>query len=255
MSKTWSPFQLQRTNGQAPFVLVCEHASSYIPEDFPQLALGEGEKLSHAVWDIGALKMAESMSRALDAPLISGGVSRSIYDCNRPFSADDCIPTQSEEIHFPGNKTLSIHQRRARRHLIHDLFHTAVGELIENQNERTGGRVALVTLHSFTPVYYGKLRDVEIGFLHHGNAQLSECAAQVESSNGQFKTALNEPYGKDDGVTYSICRHADANRLESTMIEVRNDLIADDADAERMGQHLAKTIQIAMDQVKAVRAA
>ena len=255
MSRPWTPIQLQRTNGQAPIVLICEHASPYIPDDFDFPGIGKIDPSSHAVWDIGALRMAQSLSTELDAPLVSCGTSRSLYACNRPFSAKDCIPAKSEEIAFPGNEQLTEHARKTRRRLIHDLFHSAVEGLIENQVERVDSPVAVITLHSFTPVYYGRPREVEIGFLYHGNPTLSEAACRVERINDRYNVALNAPYGKEDGVTYSICRHADSTRLHSTMIEVRNDLIRTDDQAANMGCHLASTLREAIAHLDKTRAA
>ena len=246
MSKPWSPFQYHKTEGRAPVVLVCEHASSCIPGDFPDLGLDAADAGSHAVWDIGALCLAETLSETLDAPLISGGVTRALYDCNRPFTAPDCIPQKSETIAFPGNAGLRGTERETRRRLIHDLFHEGARQLAENQSARLGAKVAVITVHSFTPVYFGTHREVEIGFLHHDDARLSQAACRIEQARGRYKTALNEPYGKDDGVTYSLARHADAEGRHATMIEVRNDLLLTDADAQAMGRHLASTLADAL---------
>lgn len=255
MSKAWSPLHFYRTEGRAPVVLVCEHAAPHMPEDFGDLGLDAKTHMSHAVWDIGALKMAEAMSQELDAPLVSCGVSRAIYDCNRPFAAPDCIPSKSENIAFPGNVSLSASQRDTRRRLIHDLFHEGVAQLIASQSEKLGAAVAVITLHSFTPVYFGTPRTVEIGFLHHDRPALSEAAFRVEQHRNIYNAALNEPYAKQDGVTYSLARHADAQGLHSTMIEVRNDLIQSDSNAQAMGQHLAATLKEALARVTAGRGA
>ena len=246
MSDLWSPIQFSGTDGRAPIVLVCEHASAAIPGDFGDLGLDPAHASSHAVWDIGALTMSRAMSEALDAPLVACGVSRAIYACNRPFDAPDCIPAQSEEIGFPGNAALTDHQRNGRRRLIHDLFHRAVTHLIDNQMERTGDKVSVITLHSFTPTYFGRKRPIEIGFLHDANAALSESALRAETARGRYAAAINQPYGPEDGVTYTIRKHADARGLPSTMIEVRNDLIADDTAARDMGRHLAQTLTQAL---------
>lgn len=245
----WTPINFLRTDGSAPIVLICEHASNNFPEDFSGLGLDEAARMSHAAWDIGALAVASTLSESLDAPLVSCGVSRMLYDCNRPLSAPDCIPAKSELIAVPGNEDLSAAQRNLRYRLIHEPFHLAASGLIAAQQAKLRGPVAIVTIHSFTPVYYGKPRDVEIGFLHHGNAELSIAAHGIEREKGRYRAELNEPYDAADGVTYSLCKHADVNRLHSTMVEIRNDLVDTEAKAIEVGEHLAETLRQAVAEV------
>lgn len=246
MTQPWSPFQLYHTAGRAPVVLVCEHAAAEVPPDFAELSLPPDQAQSHAVWDIGALNLARGMSQALDAPLVAGGVSRALYDCNRPVEAPDAIPTQSERICFPGNADLTPAQRDLRHRLIHDLFHAATAQVIAAQRAKLDTPVAVVTVHSFTPVYHGEKRALEIGFIHHGDPTLSIAACQIEQSKSRYRAALNAPYSRADGVTYSLEKHGDALGLHTTMIEVRNDLIADPTQAQDMAIHLADTLRGAL---------
>ncbi len=249
MGGAWAPAQFHNTDGRAAIVLVCEHAARLIPGDFDDLGLAEAALHSHAAWDIGALDVARGLSEALDAPLVSAGVSRLLYDCNRPPSAPDCIPEKSEVFAIPGNRDLSDVQRDTRRRLIHDPFHNAVDGLIGSQIAKTGRPVIVITAHSFTPVFHGRRRAVEIGFLHHANARLSEAAQRLEARRGRYRVELNAPYSAADGVTYSLRRHADARQLHSTMIEIRNDLIDSKETAQAVAAHLAVTLRDAIDLV------
>lgn len=61
----------------------------------------------HIAWDIGALALAEELSRRLDAPLLAAGYSRLLIDLNRPLEAPDSIPPHSEVYPVPGNRELS----------------------------------------------------------------------------------------------------------------------------------------------------
>lgn len=78
-------------SGQGRFVLVCEHASNAIPEEYADLGLDGAALESHIAWDPGALEVAISMSGSFDAPLVAQNISRLVYDCNRPPMADDAI--------------------------------------------------------------------------------------------------------------------------------------------------------------------
>jgi predicted N-formylglutamate amidohydrolase len=88
----WTPVEITGATGAAPIVLVCEHAACEIPAELDGLGLDDAARRAHVAWDIGAAALARRLSERLEAPLVSGGVSRLVYDCNRPFSAPDCIP-------------------------------------------------------------------------------------------------------------------------------------------------------------------
>ena len=238
----WSPVHLHRVTGSAPFVLLCEHASSNIPSEFNRLGINEATAKSHAAWDIGALDVAISLSEQLDAPLVAGGVSRLLYDCNRPLEAPDAMPEKSEIFAIPGNINLTEQQKDMRHSLIHDPFHNMADHVIRSQKERVGDGLTILTIHSFTPIYHGGQRDVEIGFLFDTSAAFSNAMQKTELAAQTFKTALNEPYDATDGVTYSLRKHAEDNGLDSTMIEIRNDLINTKETAVTMANHLTRSI-------------
>ena len=57
--------------GCGRFVLVCEHASNFIPDEYNSLGLSKKGLNSHAAWDPGALEIAVALSEILDAPLVA----------------------------------------------------------------------------------------------------------------------------------------------------------------------------------------
>lgn len=238
----WPPVAVWGGAGAAPFVLLCEHASSFIPPVYEGLGIADEARTSHVAWDIGALDMATRMSAGLQAPLVAGQISRLVYDCNRPLEAPDCIPEVSEVFAIPGNCGLTQAQRQQRFDQIHTPFHAAVRGVMDKKELP----VALITLHSFTPVYFGKTRDVELGFLFHNTGALAEACVQVETAKGRYKAEINAPYSASDGVTYSLQQHGEARGVPSVMIEVRNDLIDTPAKAEVMADHLSDTLVQAM---------
>lgn len=243
------PFVISGEGGTAPVVLICEHASAFIPPELDGLGLSTEARKSHIAWDIGALDMAERLSAQMGAPLISGQISRLVYDCNRPFEAPDCIPEQSEIYAVPGNRGLTAADRQARFDQIHTPFHNAVSAVIDRQTDVSGGPVAVISLHSFTPVYHGKMREVALGFLYHSHGALAQAATEIETENGLMKAAVNAPYSASDGVTYSLRKHGEARGLQSVMVEVRNDLIDTRVKAHNMADHLADTLAAAMARV------
>lgn len=235
------PADVVNARGQAPICLVCEHASAVIPPALGTLGLTEEDRLSHAVWDIGAEHLARDLSRKLDAPLVVARVSRLVCDLNRPPNADDAIPSQSGEIPVPGNRDLSDFERAARTAEVYEPFHATVSDLLDKFDTPP----AFVTVHSFTPTWQGKARDTQLGLLHHADSRLA--TSMLAHCDTSLETRLNEPYSAKDGVTHMLERHATSRGLQSAMIEVRNDLLGQDADVARMSALLASILTSSLD--------
>lgn len=226
---------------EAPRVLiVCDHASNRIPQQLGTLGLDPVALQSHIAWDPGALNVARSMSGALGAPLIWSGVSRLVYDCNRPPEAASSIPVRSEATDVPGNSDLSPTCRSERVRQIYHPFHRAIANQIEGARETLE---LLLTVHSFTPVFHGRTRDVELGLIHGTDARFAKAMMAARSSLLTYDTRLNEPYTMADGVAHTLDRHGPGNGLHSVMIEIRSDLI-DSLEAQNdMAQRLASWVQ------------
>ncbi|MGV0910551.1 N-formylglutamate amidohydrolase [Martelella sp. FOR1707] len=220
------PVAIERAESKSDIVLICEHASRRVPESLGDMGLSEELLKSHIAWDPGALAVAMMLSEALDATLIHQRFSRLAYDCNRPPEAKDAIPEISEIFEVPGNRGLGPVERAARADALYHPFHKAIDDLIVARQD-VGRPPVIVTIHSFTPVYKGVSRDVEIGILHDSDSRLADC--MLTKVAGGYDVRRNEPYAPVDGVTHTLRRHALPRRLLNVMIEIRNDLIADAA--------------------------
>lgn len=220
-------------------VVVCEHASAHIPAHFDNLGLAETARNSHVVWDPGALALATGVADQLDATLITAKTSRLVYDCNRPPAAPDAMPARSEIVDVPGNADLTTTDKAARVATYYEPFRAAVSQVLAELSDPI-----LVTIHSFTPVYNGRHRDVEIGILHDSDARLAD--ALFSTADTQHIVRRNEPYGPKDGVTHTLKEHALPAGYLNVMLEVRNDLIADDAAQSAMATTLSAWLQRAL---------
>lgn len=242
----WPAVEIINAAGAAPVVLVCEHASAHIPVDLAELGLDPEGRLSHAAWDIGARDVARHLSARLDAPLIAGATSRLVYDCNRPPDAPDCIPAQSERIRIPGNAGLSAEGTARRAARIHDPYHQSLHDALDRAERATAAPIALITIHSFTPIYHGQPRAVEVGVLHDASPALAEAFLTRLKDTTTLNVAMNEPYAASDGVTYTLRKHGEARGLANVMIEIRNDLIDTDDRARVMAERLLPALNAAL---------
>ncbi|MDT0684220.1 N-formylglutamate amidohydrolase [Roseicyclus sp. F158] len=252
----WTAAHVIGPERPAALVVACEHASCHVPPELSDLGLDAEALRSHIAWDIGAAPVARLLGELLDAPVVEGAISRLVYDCNRPLPAPDAIPERSEIHAVPGNASLTEDARRERFDRVHAPYHDALAGTCAAQEEKTGRRATLLTIHSFTPVYNGMARELDLGFLHDATPDLAEAACRAETLRGIWRAALNEPYSAADGVTHTLKLHGEEKGRPALMIEIRNDLIADDASAERMARHLAETLKepLALAGAGAVRA-
>lgn len=232
-------------DGAAPVVLVCEHASAFIPDEFGTLGLSQNDLCGHTVWDPGAMAVARHMSRDLNAALVASRVSRLVYDCNRPPTALDAMPAKSERVEVPGNAGLSKADKDARAAAYYLPFRDALGQTIDARHSP-----AVVTLHSFTPVYHGARREVEIGILHDADTRLADAMLAIAADHTPLSVERNSPYGPTDGVTHTLKVHALPDSLHNVMIEIRNDLIATADAQQKMAACLTGWVTAALAQAE-----
>src|SRR6202021_4153428 len=94
---------------------------------------------------------------------------------------------------------------------------------------RDGVPTVLVSLHSFTPVYAGIARPWHIGTLYHRDSRLPPLLLKWLRAEPDLVVGDNEPYAVRDETDYTIPVHGEARGLMNTGIEIRQDLIADQA--------------------------
>tara|TARA_R110000751_G_scaffold271365_6_gene371584 strand:- start:79735 stop:80544 length:810 start_codon:yes stop_codon:yes gene_type:complete len=242
------PVSRYNIDGKSDVLLVCEHASNRFPFSLEKLGLSEEASNSHVAWDPGSFAVSRLMSDALDAPLIAQNFSRLVYDCNRPPDAPDAMPARSEIFDIPGNKDLSEGDRASRIAEVYTPFHAAISDFIE-QRMKAGRRPVLVTIHTFTPVYHGKPRAVELGILHDKDSRLADALLAAAEERSSLKVERNEPYGPQHGVTHTLQKHALPLHLLNVMIEIRNDLACREEDRKAVGAQMVAMLQAALDQV------
>jgi len=241
-----APFELINRNGKSPIVLVCEHASNRVPVGLENLGLTAAQLLTHVAWDPGALDLARLLSATFDAPLVAARFSRLVYDCNRPPEAPSAMPAKTEVCDIPGNGAISAAERSARAQAIYEPFHREVGRVLANTTRH--GRVpVMVTIHSFTPVFHGEKRSVEIGYLHGQDRRVARAMLANTRSDFIRDIRLNQPYGPQDGVLHSIDRNIDSSTSPHVMIEVRNDLLASEAGLNAIHGLLAAALARSLD--------
>jgi predicted N-formylglutamate amidohydrolase len=233
-------FELFNGEGRARVLFVCDHASAAVPRALGDLGLSPADFQRHIAIDIGAADVARRLAGALDAPLVLSGYSRLVIDCNRRLDHPTSIPEESDGTPVPANRSLSPADRGARAAACFEPYHAAIAG-------RLAAASALVSIHSFTPVFKGFVRPWQIGVLWNRDGRLAApLMAQLGAIDG-VTIGDNQPYSARDGHGYTMERHAERAGLPHVLIEIRQDLIDTQhgaaAWAERLRQALAPVLE------------
>ena len=105
----------------------------------------------------------------------------------------------------------------------------------------------IVTIHSFTRIYFGVTRHRALGILHDRDRRLADAMLEQAETQGMDNALRNYPYGPEDGVTHTLKEHAIPRGLVNVMIEICNDLISDAAGQQRCAERLARLLEAALD--------
>ncbi|MCZ8153389.1 MAG: N-formylglutamate amidohydrolase [Rhodobacteraceae bacterium] len=242
---TGFPPVIENGSAKGRAVIVCEHASNHIPALWGDLGLTPDQRSAHIAWDPGALGLARGLARHLDAVLVHAPVSRLVYDCNRAPDMAGAMPARSEVHDIPGNAALSPEDRAARTAAVYVPFHDGLHAVLMDRIAR-GLHPALITIHSFTPVYFGQPRTLEFGVIHDADDRLPRAILAEAQARTRLRAALNEPYSAQDDVTHTLRLHATPYGLPNAMLEVRNDLLATPEAEAAMAATLAPVLAAAM---------
>ncbi len=230
-------------------ILVCEHATNHIPDQWGDLGLTADQRAAHIAWDPGALAVARALSGLLDTVLIHAPVSRLVYDCNRAPDMPGAMPARSEVHDIPGNATISAQDRLERTKAIYLPFHDALHSLIATRIA-AGLRPVIITVHSFTPVYFGKPRRVEFGIIHDADRSLAVAIHSAAMKSTRLHAELNSPYSAADDVTHTLRLHATPYELPNAMLEIRNDLIDTPEAQLAMAEKLAPVLNMGLVEIQ-----
>jgi predicted N-formylglutamate amidohydrolase len=236
------PFEVFNPEGRARLVLISDHAGRAIPKKLGSLGLRQDQLDQHIGWDIGIAKLAKRIATALDAPAVLGGYSRLVIDCNRRLNDPTSIAQESDRIAVPGNRGLGDADRKARQEAIFHPYHRAISAVLERKR-REGPDPVLLSLHSFTPQMNGFVRPWHVGILWNRDPRLPVPLMARLAQEPGLVVGDNEPYSGRDEHGYSVIAHGETLGLPHGLIEMRQDLIGDDAGVAKWAETLIRVLQ------------
>lgn len=236
------PYTIHNARGEAPVLLVCDHASRAFPRAMNQLGLADWVLDKHVACDIGAAKVTRFLSDRLDAPAILAGYSRLIVDLNRKLHGRSAFIKVSDGIAIPGNLDLSEEEKAQRVASFFEPYHNAIAQRLETFGKH-GVTPAFIAVHTCTPVFNRVVRQMHIGIMWDTDPRIPVPLIERLKSMDGVSVGDNEPYSGRHPHDFTIDYHAERNSLPNVGIEVRQDLVKDDAGAKKWANILAEGLE------------
>ncbi len=219
------------------WLVTCDHASNRVPDwvGGGSLGIAPADMARHIAWDVGAAGVTRALAMALDSPAILSDFSRLVIDPNRGEDDPTLVMRLYDGTIIPANRAIDAAGVGARLERLYRPYHAAYARLAARRAD-----TVIVAVHSFTPCLKGRApRPWHIGVLHsHLDTRFSLPLIARLRAEADLCVGDNEPYsGHLPGD--AIDRHALGPRRHNTLIEIRNDLIATEAQQQAWAARLA----------------
>ena len=216
------PVTLINEHGNANIILISEHASNHIPDEYNNLGLTDEQMELHIAWDIGIGQVTKNLANLLDAPAILAGFSRLLIDANRGLDHDGLIPTVSDGHTIPGNQNLDQSGVQKRIDLYYQPFHDMTDKILKRKS--INNQVPIIfNMHSFTPEMNGFSRPWHAGMLWNRDERIAKILKPRLESRG-FCVGDNEPYSGQE-LNHTMNTHGTKHGFPHINIEIRQNEI------------------------------
>lgn len=237
------PFEIIEGDRSRGLVLLADHAGRALPEEYGDLGLPKAEFDRHIAYDIGVERVTRRLAELTGAPALLANFSRLLIDANRGEDDPTLIRQLYDGTVVPGNYPMTEAERQRRLDLFSRPYHDAVAAMVASVAEASGAAPFLLSIHSFTPVMHGHVRPWHVGVLWDMDDRAPRRLLDLLARDPGLVVGDNEPY---DGALRgdTMFRHAIVNGFAHALIEIRQDLIADDASADAWAEKLAPIVDV-----------
>lgn len=239
----WAPVRVIGADRDARWLVLCDHASNRVPPDVAggDLGLAAPDMARHIAYDPGAAGVATRLGAHLGAPVVLSDFSRLVIDPNRGEDDPTLVMRLYDETVVPANRHVDRAEVERRLDLCHRPYHDTVTRMAAQRPD-----TVILSIHSFTPQFRHRApRPWHVGLLFADDDRLSRPLIELLRNEPGLVVGVNEPYsGHLAGDT--IDRHAITPGRQNTLIEIRNDLIQDDAGQAAWAERLARLLPDAL---------
>ncbi|TDH35865.1 N-formylglutamate amidohydrolase [Pseudohoeflea suaedae] len=221
-------FEILPGDSTSALVLLADHAMNVVPEPYGTLGLPGSAFSRHIAYDIGVESLTRGLSERLGVPAVMSTFSRLLIDPNRGEDDPTLIMKLSDGAIIPANHPLTASERERRLENWHRPYHRAVENTIAQVEEASGRTALVISIHSFTPYWKQYARPWHAGLLWDSDPRAVIPFLELLRQDPALVVGDNEPY---DGALKNDCmyRHCTARGRPHALLEVRQDLIGDEA--------------------------
>lgn len=212
----------------------CEHASNRVPNPYQHLFAGQEAVLeTHRGYDLGILPLAETLAAEFHSPLISADVTRLVVDLNRSRNG--------RSLFSEFTRGLPACEREAILRRYHTPYWSAVEDIVAGIIA-LNRRVLHLSIHSFTPIFHGEIRNADIGLLYDParTDEKSWCLQwqkALTTSQSGLRIRRNYPYrGNADALVTALRKRFKAEDYLGIELEINQQIPLEK-------QHLWDTLQ------------
>lgn len=203
-------------------VISAEHASRAVPRAYRALFAGADDLLaSHRGSDWGTEVLGRHLAHAFGVPLHAADATRLLIDCNRSAAHPRLFSEFTRGLD-PDERDALVREHYAP-------LRTAVAQAVAVLLER-GSEVLHLSVHSFTPVMGGQVRDADIGLLYDPAraAERELCVRWQALLRGDgLRVRRNYPYrGVSDGHVTALRRRFAGQRYLGVELEINQAIVA-----------------------------
>jgi predicted N-formylglutamate amidohydrolase len=234
------PFETVEGAPGSRLVLLCDHASNRVPAELGDLGLPPSEFERHIAYDIGMRGVTLRAAKALGAHALLSTVSRLVVDPNRGEDDPTLVMRLSDGAVVPGNAKVDAEEVARRVRLYHRPYHDAISARLDAIVD-AGDTPVIVSMHSFTAFWKTIARPWHVGLLWDLDGRLAIPLLEALRAEGDISVGDNEPY---DGALIgdTLNRHATGRGFPHVLVEIRQDLIADEAGQAEWAERFVRLI-------------
>jgi len=227
-------------NPNNAIVITAEHASNALPEGYSWTE-NDRNHFANEHWgsDPGSLDVALYLAKELKCVLVYSLYSRLLIDVNRSYAADTLFRTEGDGHTVDLNKDLTYEEEQNRILKYHHSYYNALREVSVKIDP-----LFIFSVHSFTGLYEGQPRSLEVGLLVSYSDELGRKVCEGYKKRNH-NVAVNEPYDGKQGLnaldTLLFAKYP--VRRQAVQFEFRNDLLLDAKKAVKLKADTLETVK------------
>jgi predicted N-formylglutamate amidohydrolase len=194
----------------------------------------------HIAYDVGAYGLARHLGDLLDSPVIASNFSRLVIDPNRGEDDPTLLMKLYDGSIIPGNRHADAAEKARRMEQYYRPYHAELARMAALPH------VVILSIHSYTRQLRGHApRPWHVGILHTADTRISDPLLARLAEEKDLVIGDNQPYSGHLAGD-AIERHATLFNRPNVLVELRNDLIADEQGQRDWAERLAPVFEDAL---------